>query len=417
MTNTADQYLQRYHAGSTDQRRSAIIKLGKSGDPRGLPILEQIADNDVDATLRDLAVKALRHIEAQQQAAQIASNAISNSNSVSSAGNASNYEPPVPVSVPGSASIADAASIVPPTILPLAISEQKRKLSRSQMDHALSLQMSGQIDKARAMFAEALRTNPELQSDSFAANLAMSLTGEPIEQALATINAENAKANGGGGRGAATFTSAIALGEVIETLLELVILFIVVTLFVGAFYSSIGRLLTSSLLLGTSSQRVTDQLAGFMVEFDSAHVVPESLKYGLEWMLSTLLSIVAIYVVGTLTGGSGGFLRFVRWVSRAYMGIYTAEFVGILLVLFSLILFTQNPANKQTAQAMLGIGGVLVGFSVLAGFVLIAWTVGRAHEFGLFKGFRAIFLGGLALKVILFIVGFLTAFSSPGLGR
>ena len=96
MTNTADQYLQRYHAGSTNQRRSAIIKLGKSGDPRGLPILEQIADNDVDATLRDLAVKALRHIEAQQQAAQIASNAISNSNSVSSAGNASIMNHPSP---------------------------------------------------------------------------------------------------------------------------------------------------------------------------------------------------------------------------------------------------------------------------------------------------------------------------------
>lgn len=393
MTNAADQYFQRYHAGTTEQRRGAIIKLGKSSDARALPLLEQIADSDADAALRDLAVKAIRHIEAQ---------------SVPPANrNADPYEPPIALSVQGVASTADVVPAIAPSIMPVAVSEQKRKLARSQLDHALSLQMSGQNDKAQAMLAEAARTDPGLLSDPFAMNLAMSLTGESIDQAVATIRAQSADAN----TTRSVTAIPIGLAEVIETLLELVVLCIVVTVFVGAFYYGRSRLFSST-LLPLGSRQATEQLALLTEAFNPSNMLPESLKFSLEWILSTLVSILAIYVVGTLTGGSGGFFRFVRWLARAYMGIFAVELAGALLILFSVISFTQNPASQQTALTLASVGLFLMGITLLLGFVVVAWTVGRAHEFGFWRGLRAISLGGLVVRIGLFLISMLTAFST-----
>src|SRR5437868_258851 len=50
-----------------EQRKAAIVALARSADAESLPLLVKIYRNDPDPTLRELALKAGRHIKAQSK--------------------------------------------------------------------------------------------------------------------------------------------------------------------------------------------------------------------------------------------------------------------------------------------------------------------------------------------------------------
>src|SRR5579859_604437 len=62
----SEQYITRFRAGTLEQRRAALVKLGQSTDPRVIPLLEELGDREPDPALRRLAFRTADELRARK---------------------------------------------------------------------------------------------------------------------------------------------------------------------------------------------------------------------------------------------------------------------------------------------------------------------------------------------------------------
>ena len=224
----ADQYVARFRASTPDQRRAAIIKLGKAGDPRAISVLQEIISGEADPVLQKLAAQAIQHL-------QKISTPPSDEIPAAQTGAIQNDLPAAaPVSVlinaPASGAIDDptgpkpmAVVVEPP--LPRVITAQQKKLAKSKLDQVITQQMAGQYKAALDTLVEAAHYDPDILNTTIGANLATTLTDLPRDQAIVAVLARSQSANVK--KESARPTLNLEPGELFDTALEAAVLLII----------------------------------------------------------------------------------------------------------------------------------------------------------------------------------------------
>lgn len=195
-----DELIAQLESFDPEQRRRAIIALGRSGDLEALPHLAQVFRTDPDPQLRELARKAGIHIRDLNQARRDAPNA-------SASAEAQKRSVIRPLS--------GAEELVKPDASPSAeqaaedrrtytgpvrgrdyeVSREDRERARSYLDSALTLNMRG--DNARAMksLAAALKYNPNLINDAYFNSIVATVTGLEGDGAIQMVLDSNQRQN------------------------------------------------------------------------------------------------------------------------------------------------------------------------------------------------------------------------------
>ena len=488
----ADPYVDRYRSGTPEQRRAAIVKLGKAGDPGAISVLQQIISGEPDPALQKLATQAISHL--QKTAADSSADQNEQVATVPPAGPA-----PLPESaltIDPAAGIMAGSTPVPPPAMPMqptiarVVSLQQKKLAKAKLDQVITQQMVGQNQAALETLAEAARLDPDVLNTTIGANLVATLTGLPRDQAIAAVLARNETISAK--KAPNTPVLKFEGGELFDTVLEAVVLMVLI-IFVFAFFNVGGVGLVNRLFSGfgnlmanygasdprglattvaqfttqgsantaastraqatlqaespglanaynqlfnnpalstleaqvrqgqigaTSPQFQATATAALQSAFSQAPIVIPPLRTvafdaigsALRLMFSTVLAIVTVYLVGLMFGGTGPILRFVRYMTRAYLVTYGLPLIGLTLWF---IVSQQTTLSSSLQLTLLGIGFVIIILGALFGFGLQCFSAARAHEFGFFKGFGAVVVGGFAFGVLSVIVGLGSAFN-PG---
>jgi predicted esterase len=156
--------------GSDDpeQRKAAIVALARSADAEALPLLVKIYRNDSDPALRELALKAGRHIKAQSKL------------------------PTVPPSVPEVVDSAAVTEVSPSTNLSRSLIETDSD-AKWHYDRALDFHVRKDQAKAAAELGKIIRSNPDAVDDSAIRLLAGQITGLPPDEAIQTLTDKKAR--------------------------------------------------------------------------------------------------------------------------------------------------------------------------------------------------------------------------------
>ena len=433
MADQTAQYLARFRSATPEQRRDAIIKLGKSGDTRAILLLQQIASVEPVPELRNLTQKAIQHLQSLSQSAQ----------------SGTSYNTPPSDSSPSSAlSVEPAATAIEPA---RPVSARQSQIAKSRLDYALSLHMSGQNDKALSVLAEAANADPAILGTQMGRNLAMALTDEPSDRAIEIVNAKRRDPKTAGQATRPVFKLS-ASADLFNTAIELLGLLIVLVLSIlvgelafvrsaNAYLSSPGSIFNVSLPDASATEIAQIQQssdAPSAKETEIANVqqfqqIMESssttsgglqqtqaklskllqsastpvalfgfaLALGVPVLLFTILGILVTYVVGILLGGVGGVLRFIRYQTRAYILVFALSLIGTGLAYWVGI----NPnLPKATQDTLGGLAGLLLLVDAILGLFIFEYAAARAHEFGFLKATLSIIGGNVVLIVLIFVV-------------
>ena len=160
------------------ERAAAIKELAYSGDRENLEILKDIHEFDPDPRVREYARRAAVHLfhnlkESEEGAPQ----------------------PVKKESFQPKAGELSSASLdtTPKKIEKQAVSRPDREKAAKMVQRAFTLYSTNQVKKATKVFTKALEINPGLEKETFAGNLAMELTGLPLETAFASLRGPQAK--------------------------------------------------------------------------------------------------------------------------------------------------------------------------------------------------------------------------------
>jgi hypothetical protein len=156
-----DRFLQDLSDPDPTKRRDAIFALARAGDPRAIDPLNRMQSIESDLSLRQLAQKAVNHLQKQQwdqaMAQAIAEGTI-------------------------------AAPPVPAPEAPKGAVDLQKKLGRTHLDQAAGFRILGQNDKAIHSLAQAIATDPDLKNDRPVRDLVSALFDKPPAEAMLLLD-------------------------------------------------------------------------------------------------------------------------------------------------------------------------------------------------------------------------------------
>ncbi|MFQ3567041.1 MAG: HEAT repeat domain-containing protein [Aggregatilineales bacterium] len=178
-----DELIVQLESFDPEQRRRAIIALGRSGDLEALPHLAQVFRTDPDPQLRELARRAGIHIRDRNQAGGGAPGAsagtgVEKRSSIRSLAGAEELTRAAsPPSATSEMTDDRRAYTGPVRGRDYDVSREDRERAKSYLESALTLNMKG--DNARAMksLAAALKHNPNLINDAYFNSIVATVTG------------------------------------------------------------------------------------------------------------------------------------------------------------------------------------------------------------------------------------------------
>ncbi len=393
-----DQYITRFRAGTAEQRRVAIMKLGKGGDSRAINVLQQIARSEPDPALQKLAAQAIQHLQkATEPAASASLPAVSNPSAMNVAARMPAIDPDVidaevideHKASAFSAAMPDAVAEPPKRKI---VTDQQRNLAKSKLDQVITHQMADEYPQALVRLAEAAALDPDILNTTIGNNLAQTLTDLPRDQAIAEVLARSQVLDVKKPRRAAPVrVESDGSDLLVDVLIELALFAII--LLINASLSSLSSLINLS-----SQQRIPLALTAGVV-FSGA------LGLFLVQFVGNLISTVVIYNVGRWLGGVGGLLRFIRYTVRANLLTYGLLTISSVLSVIPAYQFYQahpsTPYLSTSPIASLGLFGTAIAY--FCSPFLITFAIARAHKFGYFKGCASIFLGSI-LIILIFVV-------------
>jgi hypothetical protein len=370
-----NRYLEQLKSQNPDERREAIIGLGKQKDAAALKPLAEIYQNDPDPALRELAFKAGRYI--RSMTAEMPAVPVARATA-----------PEMPHVDPDELRITTDQPDV-------AVKSSNVEKARGLFNLALDYQVRNQNDKAIEAMGKAIEANPNLRNDSMFINLAMELT------------------NMGSGAAVRLLSDPIARKEFVRTrdpgfapedkrkrkpveeatwdaaLVD-----------VGIYALANGALVFVGLLVGFqalaqffSSMMATSGAA--LPAFDSNSItVPSALIIALLYAVMAVIGLLIYYgaihlAATTVMGGDGTMPGLIRKVTV----YYTILSVALTLLSFIPIIFLNDRNLYNLFQGISTIASII-------GLVFLGKLVGDAYQFGTGKGCASIFVGSIGIAIV-----------------
>lgn len=332
------------------------------------------------------------------------------------------------------------------------------------LDRVIAQQMAGQLDDALITLAAAARLDPDILDSTVGANLAMTLTSLPRDQAIAAVRARGQTLRFDTGSGLISSVNAQKTGvwrgiySLINSLLGLVaLLLVLIVIFAligfgtvplaNRLFSSLkstasqysgsqSNVIAASLAQLANGQSLTPaQLSALTAQFQQLQtghfnlnspefratiiagllsslgqtslktppfnvVLRSAISGGLALFGISALITLVVYGIGLLIGGRGGVLFFFQTMTGAYLKIYGLVLIGLGCWLLVLI----DPALSADLQTVLIIGGLLlIAVSALFGVRFQIGAAAKGHRFGRFRGCIAVTIGSLLVTVLIAI--------------
>ncbi len=368
-------YIDQLKSPDPDERKQAILALGRLKDPAALKPLAEVYRSDPDPALRELALKAGRHIRLQTNAQKAAA------------------EKP------------KGMTAAPTDLAPTPGQVKKARLF---FDQALEHHIRHQHAQAIEALGKALEINPTLRSDTMTTNLAMELTGMAHSTALDMLPDPVARREfiettygvtiGGSGKPSdpSDTTAEADWGQALIDvgIYGLVNGTIVFVLGVVGFRALMDFIINAMAISGQGAlpPGFTD-----LSSITSASTLPFAALYGLIYAVISMIMLVvlegAVHLVATtILGGEGtlpGLLRKTTLFFTVLVPVSTL--VGILPTLA----FSQNETLTPLASILSLIFSL--GTAMWAGKL-----TGEAYRFGMGKGCVSMVLGGIVLGLAFF---------------
>ncbi len=160
------------------ERAQAIKTLALSGEKANMDILKDIHEFDPDPDIREYARQAALHLFQSIKETEVDSTqAVKKESSHLHAKELTSTT----------------LDTTPRKVEKQGVSKPDREKADKMVQRAFTLYSTDQTKKAVKVFTKALEINPGLESQTFAGNLAMELTGLPLETAFASLRGPQAK--------------------------------------------------------------------------------------------------------------------------------------------------------------------------------------------------------------------------------
>lgn len=388
-------------------RKQAIIELGRSLDERALPALKYIYQNDPVPALRELALKAGKHIRKNAAAAPApAQDAYSYDgggydsgptyDSGSDYGGSYDQEPaPVYDAYSGSTYGADdsyeeaydnewrdASRLGDDVYSGSAVGEQvsvsaaDKDRAKQHASQAFQQHMDGNTDKAANLLGKALDINPNLLYDQPTQNLAAEITKLPPEEAIAVLeDPERRKTFMLKARGIVKQRKGLAAGGEPtwgDVGMDIAILFMV-SLVSAVIMSVVSQI---AFYQGIDSSAITGVLFGGAVT-------------GAYLAFSVLVNGAAAHFAAKLFGG-------IASITESYHALIPGQAIWLIGAYVWLGLVSFFPQSAPLAC----FGPVVL---VVGGIWLLSSRLAAVHDFGAWTGCMSMVIGSFALGLILFV--------------
>ena len=365
------------------ERRKAIVALADCRDSVGVTALEDVAQNDSEPKLRELAARAAQHLQEQVSKA---SDRAANPESV--------YEGQREIRVP----------------------EKQMARGREYVDQAMSMMVAKDNAKAIKALAKALQTDPSLKNDQYFLSLASGLFNSSNEEAIRRLVSGEERGN---------FIKAQEQGKVLKrqtdhkskaqeigwssAIFDLTIYAVVVGIitFVApiVFAQLMGRAIDYQKALTPDKYQAetikisSQQLEKALKDFQTQSVAPLVIGGVANGVVSALSMVGLCFLIHL-------------FASKLLRGNGTMPFMMSQLVpfysLMTPVFFIWSCLLVGLISIGAGMFGVLCApIMVLAGLVVLfksAGRIGSAYDFGSAKGCMSLTVGIVALAVVSSVV-------------
>jgi hypothetical protein len=428
-----DQYIQQLQSPDPQQRRQAIIALGRSKDRVALKHLAQIFHNDPEPDLRDLAKRAGQHI--RQAVNTIDPNPASSTTSPApilpqpphtpAASNPSVihligepedepsldavisprvYEPLYPELAQEPPR--ESAYIPPIQGREYELSREDRERAKQYVEEALSMNMRGDNAKGMKLLAQGLAIDPNLMHDGYFMSIAASVTGLEGDGAIQMIMDSNQRAS---------FVKTQEerkkqerIDKHLNTAQKSTWTSSGFEIVIFALISTIGPVLQLLVISETaratanSTSAMVQQVAGSLPEITIGLLVAVGVVSGITGVIGFLMQGALIHFAAVSLLGGHGTLRYMLEVLLGYYNkwlpiIFFVSFIAIAVAFIS-----------EFSPVALCVALPLVALSLYVSSKTSS-KIGEAYDFGAVKGCLAYFISVLVLSVgtsvLFFIAG------------
>ena len=403
------------------QRRKAVIALGKSKDPEALPALSKIYTSDPDYALRDLARKAgvyiREHMPAQPEP-----------------------EPVMPVapfttSVLAAEPDPDVTVVRRSVIRPIGAAEQgtsrdnddtyrgpvrgrtynvpKDKVERAKgyVEAALSLNIEGDNGRALKQLTQALSLNPNLVNDSYFGSIAGAVTGLGGDAAVQLIidrgqrkeflsAAEREKRHHRVEQHMSVATKPTTASVTFDLVIYAAILIIGPVLLALVTVEGARSMITNLAGMTADIDPAFIEQTTVLTEFNTGILLFAGVIGGISGILSLLFQALLIHLVSVFMLRGVGTYRFLL---TQMLALYNRWLPMILFVTCIAIAVTFVSGGSPII-ACFGIGLALMSLMLV---FKTAGKIGEAYDFGPAMGFVALILSSLLVALINVLVGYL----------
>lgn len=422
-------YIDDLRSVDSDRRRAAIIALARSGDPAALSALGYVHRTDPDAELRDLALKAGRHIQKTSKPASSPAPVPHGEGSedgsqsmwpawaldgrpegLARGGPTEPASPPVtraqpspPAPLPqreGSTSGEDSLEeltfqpawmLAPDGPDPLPDVEEKKKAlvsparqkaAQGQLRQAFGFATLNSPEEAAAALAKAVELDPAMAGNESARNLAADLFQMQPKQAMASLLRRI-----DAGEFEQTSGAALKLGgefgrraAIIAAEMPLLLLTLLYFLYVYSY-----RVRYS---LNAPNQ---DFILPDVLRMITAESLGRALPIALMSLVAVSFFVIVTNFVGTFAGGTGSPMRVISTLLAVQIVVFLVTATMMLFIRFAMFVPTGG-ADEYMVQIHLGwafIGAVWV-------LIMEAYAAAKAHNLDLIKGGVVVVIGFFA---------------------
>ena len=396
-TVNLDRYVRLLGSPDTDQRRQAIVALGRSKNPAALRPLAEVYRNEKNGELRELALKAGQFIKAQVTAT------------------------PAPVVTPPEPAPAQTPAFVPPFTVedlgeePVQVAEAQeakpaRKASASSVlqakaaaEEALTLSLRGEVNKAIKALKKAYKLQPDLLEDTYYMSMATTILKCDEAQVHAYLQ-DVSRAEVIIKSAAQEKTDAAVKSHIEETsnmpwlgvALDLVVFGLIMALGPIVLLLVTGQSLQAwATLLAEEGGQMDETIADILAvtqAMDVRSFVFLSVTLLVSGLVSVIVQCVAIHYSMTRFLGGKGTLRYLMYKIISY---YNRILLTALVVLtLTVWLFVSNGIAIVMIPVFIGLG-----LFALFKLIKLGDRLSEAYKFTTGGGCMSVIIAGLVLVV------------------
>lgn len=386
-------YVRQLSSPDTDQRKQAIVALGKSKHPAALRLLAEVYRRERDDELRALAFRAGQYIQSQlSQTKQAPSQA---AQPVSSA------QFTVKPFIEEPAAELDVESVAPPSRQRRPTESANIKASKEYAENALNLHSQGQLDKAIKSLGKALSLNPTLAEDTYFLSIGSAIL--EVEESRVLDALKNPARRAEMVKAAADAKKVKAADEHLEEAKRMRWMSAGFDLAIYAFIVIVGPVLfilimaqsveSGRAVVANSTDTTFQQAEEFTAAINVTSLVALAVTSAVCGLAGLLIQCAAIHFSATrFLGGRGTF----RYLIYKLVSYYNRFLITALLVAYIALWI----AIGQGIPVLLIPVGIGLGIFTLLKFIKLGDRIGEAYRFSAGSGFMSVVIASVVLVVV-----------------